>query len=290
MTDTGTARPPFGFLDLMVLIAESWIALILIPLCFAAAAFFLVGKAPAVQESYADVAAPPAAMAMVATAPFLEKVFADDRVVAALGPELDEIKAAGAANFRLETLGTGNATRVATSSRDGAAARALVEAVIANLPADIIPPSPGDERLRKQIEIVNHSTERLEQTLAVLNESARGALPTPTGTAAAPDYPQAYADAAIRLIDNLAEAEANRQALEAELADNAAPQPLVLDRSLNTPVRNAVIFAAFVGIILVLAVQFSRESLRNMRADPATQAKLERIRRAFRPLRRGQGA
>lgn len=288
MTDTGTTRPPFGFLDLMVLIAESWIALILIPLCFAAAAFFLVGKAPAVHESYADVAAPPASMAMVATAPFLEKVFADDRVVAALGPELDQIKAAGAANFRLETLGIGNATRVAASSRDGAAARALVEAVIANLPADIILIDPMDQRLRLQLEITNNSIERLEQTLAVLNESARGALPAPTGIAAAPDYPQAYADAAIRLIDNLADAEANRQALEAELASNAAPPTVVLDRTLNTPVRNAVIFAAFVGVILVLAVQFSRESLRNMRADPATQAKLERIRRAFRPFRRKQ--
>lgn len=289
MTDTGTTRAPFGFLDLMVLIAESWIALVLIPLCFAAAAFFLVGKAPPLQESYADVAAPPASMAIVATTPFLEKVFADDRVVSALGPQLEEVKAAGAANFRLETLGIGNATRVAASSRDGAVARALVEAVLTNLPPDIVPPSPSEQRLLKQIEIVDHSIGRLEQALAVLNEAGQRSLPTPQGNAAGPDYPQAYADAAIRLIASLTDAEADRQKLEGELARSAVPPPVVKDRSLNTPVRNAVIFAAFIGLILVLAVQFSRESLRHMRANPAAQAKLERIRRAFWPMRRKPG-
>ncbi len=285
MDENGTTRPSFGFLDLMVLVAESWLALVLTPLAFAAVAFFAVNAAPHKYESYADVDAPTEAVAVVATRSYLEAIFGDPLVVSAYGDQLAGLQAQGAASFRVDVLGSGSSSRISAQNSDSARSEALVSAVISHLPRDVY--SVADTELRRQSQLaaeikvlarLERALEQLDTTLVPAGAEGEGVAPTSQAVE--------YATAVGLLLNDIRESELSIETLGGQLAAVTPRDPLVVTRNIAIPMTNAVIFAAFLGLILVLAIQSARASLRHARSDPATTAKLQRIRRG---LRLGRG-
>jgi len=288
MDENGATRPSFGFLDLMVLVAESWLALVLTPLAFAALAFVVVNAAPHRYESYADIDAPMQSIALATNRNFLEGVFADPAIASAYGGQLDELRAEGVASFRLDVLGSGGSTRISVEGNDADRSTALVSAIVAHLPQDVYPVAEVDLRRQDQLVAETKSLERLEQSLEQLNSTLAPQQPGNDGDGATPTRTVDYATAVGLIVQDIRTSQLTIETLSSQLAASVPRSPLVVTRNVAMPVTNAVIFAAFVGLVLVLAIQSSRSSLRHARSDPAATAKLKRIRRGFTLFGRGR--
>jgi len=289
MDENGATRPSFGFLDLMVLVAESWLALVLTPLAFAALAFAVVSAGPHRYESYADIDAPPEAVSVVATRNYLDTVFADPVVVAAYGEQLPDLQARGVATIGVEVLGSGNSARISAQDADPAKSAALIGAIVSHLPQDVYPVPDADLRRQDQLAVETKALARYERALEQLEATL---APAPTEGKGATDVPQAvdYAAAVALVVADIRASELTIETLGSQLTAAAPPPPLVVTRNIALPVTNAVTFAAFLGLVLVLAIQASRTSLRHLRSDPQTTVKLRRIRRGFGRLGGGHGS
>lgn len=259
----GPSPPPNGdIMDLLVVLAESWILLLLIPLAAVLAAYAVVASNPVQYRASTTIRLMEAAPTLVNAPDFL----------AALGP------AAPVDGGRIYAFNNSTAltTEIVNATTDAAAAQATVAAATKAL-KDLARANLSE--LEKEIEIASDQIVRLTQVIAHFEQYVQSSA----FEATEPPPANAMAQAIVTLSEGIASGEASLAALEAEYAattaELGAPTAIVV-----TPIARdwrPVLAALLAGASFAAAIVYIRYLLSEAALAPDYDARRRRILRAL---------
>lgn len=269
-----------SLLDLLVTLADNVKLLILGPLAAGLTALGIAFVLPQTFESVAILQAEPATASLMSTASVL------DPTVASLGLDADQSVESSrqALRDRIKTA-TGRSDKLLTITVSGATpqqAQATAKALLASVEAQSRPTGASKLKLETQLadtKIRQQKAIRAGDVLLPVLESINGRKVLPDGRDA--ELVKGYTE----LLNTVSAAQSQALVIEAQLeglTDSQLLQAPTLPEKAVSPKKGMIAVGATLasGFLLLLLV-FVRSGLRSAEADPASAAKLARIRRAL---------
>jgi len=273
-----------SLLDLLVTLADNAKLLILGPLAVGLIALAIAFVLPKSFESVAILQSEPATASLIATAAVLDPAAASLGLASSESVELarqtlrDRVKTAMGRNDKLLTI--------TVSGRTPQQAQASAKAVLAAIYAQSRPMGASKLKLETQLadtKLRQQKAIRAGDVLLPVLESINGRSGVPDGRDA--ELVKGYTE----LLNTVSAAQSQALVIEAQLeglTDSQLVQAPTLPEKAVSPKKGMIAVGATLatGFMLLLFV-FIRNGLRNSESDPASAAKLARIRRAltFRP-------
>ncbi len=285
MTHTSDHNDEISLLDILVVIAESWVTLLIVPTIAAMLAFasFTLLDNPD-YEAQAIVRLTKEDAALVTSPrvldPAIDKTGWLERYSGRVSMARESLNQAISAT-PIEDTGT---YRITLSANSADVATTTLQAIIDSLIENSAPSADGRELLELRLSNLERSLEVFQASLMRINSlfDVVAAEALQSGTIELGSLGSSIAS----LVSQIATTEEaiwrTTMALNGSVSASNVVQPPVatVPTSLRSSVLRSILVGAGVGFVLLVAV-FARAGLRSAARDPASLSKVNRIRRAF---------
>lgn len=275
-----------SLLDIAVVIAESWIVLIVVPAVVAALAFLALNLFESPQfRSQAILRIDEGEAAFITSARVLNPAIVDSDWV-----QREPGSLSGARDRLVESLsitpieGTGT-YNIALTTDDPELSRTMLDAIVASLIENSAPSDVDRQRLELRLDVLRRSLANFQSSLERLNQ-LYDQLNSGTSPTMATIELGNLGGSIVSLVTQIATTE--QDILSTELALQGSVSVSDIFQAPTTPDndenRSAILKAALAGLatgFLLLIAVFIRAGLRTAAQNPSAAEKVERIRKAF---------
>lgn len=285
MNDTSDHNDEISLLDILVVIAESWVTLLIVPTIAAMLAFasFTLLDNPD-YEAQAIVRLTKEDAALVTSARVLDPAIVKSGWLELYSGRVSTARERLVRNISAAPVQDTDTYRITLSADSADVATTTLQAIIDSLIENSAPSADGRELLDLRLTNLKRSLETFQASLMRINAlfDVATAESMQSGTIDLGSLGSSIAALVSQIATTEEEIWTTSMALNGSISASNVIQPPVatVPKSLRSSALRSILVGAGVGLILLIVV-FARAGLRSAARDPVSLTKVNRIRRAF---------